>query len=421
MSQATAPTETPAGSRSTRSFWMFWTAETSSAIGSAVTAVAMPLAAVTLLNATPVEMGLISGAGFIAWIFFALPAGPIVQRLPLRGTLMAMDVLRGLAVLSIPVAWWLGALTVVHLMITALLLGLGNVLASVSSSTLLPTIVSPADLQARNSWLSGANSATQLGGPALGGVLVQWIGAVPTFLFDTVSYGVSALLVRLLPARRADTVDEWPPMWTLIREGWQFVVRHPAIGPLTWMITAINLICGAQLTLFPLYLVRDLHVSSGLLGLLLATEGIGALIGAALATGFSRMVGTARACVLAGAAGAVGALVLPLGSGWPAYLLFAAGNIVFAGGVAIVTVNNQTYRQLASPLDLLPRVTATVRFVSLGVVPIGSLLAGVLAGTVGTRTTLIGFGIASLGIPLILLSSRIGRLRNLPDVATTTP
>jgi hypothetical protein len=415
MSQATTSSEAPVPTRSARSFWTFWTAETSSSTGSAVTSVAMPLTALTLLHATPVAMGLISGAGFIAWIFVALPAGAIVQRFPLRGMLMAMDALRGLAVLAIPLAWWVGHLTIAQLIVTAMLLGLGNVLASVSGSTLLPSIVAPEHLHARNSWLSGAESATQLGGQALGGVLVQWIGAIPTFLFDTASYAVSGLLVRLLPTRRAETADEWPPMRAMIRQGWRFVLRHPAIGPLTWMITAINLVCGAQLALFPIYLVRVLQAPSGFVGLLLATEGLGALIGAALASSFSRSVGTARACVLAGTCAAAGALLLPLGTGWSGYLLFVVGNLAFACGVAVVTVNNQTYRQIASPLDLLPQVTATVRFLSLGVVPIGSVLAGVLAGAVGTRTTLIGLGVLSFAVPLIPLISSIGRLRNLPD------
>ena len=416
MSQASRSLETSPGTRSVRSFWTFWTAETVSATGSAVTSVAMPLTAVTVLHASAFEMGLVAGAGFVAWIIFALPAGAIVARLPLRGMLMAMDGLRGAAVLSIPVAWWLGTLTITQLIVAALVLGFGDVFASVSASTLLPSIVPPADLQTRNSALSASESATQLGGPSLGGVLVQWLGAVPTFLLDAVSYVVSAALVRLLPERRPAATEGWPPLRAMIRDGWRFVVRHPVIGPLTWMITAINLICGAQLTLFPLYLVRVLDMPSGLVGLMLATAGAGALAGALAAPRISRTVGTARAVVLSAVVAAAGSIVLPLGTGWPAYLTFAAGNMAFAGAVAVVSVNNQTYRQMVSPLDLLPRVTATVRFLSLSVVPVGSLLAGALAGPLGIRATLIGLGLLSLIVPVIPLVSRVGRLRDLTDV-----
>jgi predicted MFS family arabinose efflux permease len=264
--------------------------------------------------------------------------------------------------------------------------------------------------------MSGTYSVTQLGGPALAGLLVQLLGAVATLIVDAVSYAVSAALLRTLPARRIQAPDVWPPMRTMVLEGWNFVVRHPVMGPCLWFATAINFVCGAQLALFPLYLVRELDASAGVVGLLLATEGAGALVGAALTTRVTRAAGTGRAIIMAGIVATAGALTLPLGSGATAFALFAAGNIAFAGAVVVFSVTARTYQQTESPTDLLPRVMATVRFVSFGAVPIGAVLGGGLAELVGSRATLVVFGALTLAAPLAPVLSPIRGRRHLVDV-----
>lgn len=253
-------------------FWRWWTAGTTSLVGSAVGAVALPLTALTVLDASPFEMGLIAAASYVAWIVIGLPAGVITQRLPLRGTQVGADLARAAAVASIPLAWWWGQLTVAHLVVTALVVSFANVLFDVANSTFLPSIVERDQLQSRNSLTSATHAASQLSGPSLGGLTVQVLGAVPTLLVDAVSYLVSAALLRTLPARRVDAPDRWPPMGALIRQGWRFVAHHPVMGPGMWAATAINFVCGAQLALYPLYLVRELHAPAGLVGVLLAVE-----------------------------------------------------------------------------------------------------------------------------------------------------
>ncbi|MEV1176190.1 MFS transporter, partial [Nonomuraea sp. NPDC049784] len=117
----------------------------------------------------------------------------------------------------------------------------------------------------------------------------------------------------------------------------------------------------------------------------------------------------------AGFVSVAGALVVPLGTGWQAFVAFAAGNVVFSAGVVVLSVVTRTYRQMASPPELLPRVMATVRFVSWGAIPIGGLIAGVIAGVVSSRVALMTFVVAAACIPLVLLASPIRHLRNLTD------
>ncbi|NUS00968.1 MAG: MFS transporter [Nonomuraea sp.] len=398
-----------------RVFWRWWTAGTTSAVGSAVGAVALPLTALTVLDASAFEMGVIAAAGYVAWIVIGLPAGVVVQRLPMRRVQIGADLARAAAVVSIPLAWWLDRLTVVQLVIVALVISFADVVFDVANSTFLPSIVSKEQLQSRNSLTSGTHATTQLGGPSVGGLVVQVFGAVPTLLVDAVSYLVSALLLRTLPERRAEAPDRWPPVRAMIREGLRFVVRHPVMGPCMWAATAANTVCGAQHALYALYLVRELHAEPGLVGLLLAADGVGTLIGAALTNRLTARLGTARALIVAGFVAVAGALVVPLGAGWQGFAAFAVGNVVFAAGVVVLSVVTRTYRQIASPPDLLPRVMATVRFVSWGAIPIGGLVAGAVAGVLGGRATLMIFVVAAVCIPLVLLASPIRRLRDLTD------
>ncbi|MFJ2085394.1 MFS transporter [Micromonospora chokoriensis] len=395
-------------------FWRWWGASTTSHLGSAVGGVALPLTALTVLDASALDMGLITAAGYLAYLLISLPAGVVVQRVPLRGMQVTLDLIRALAIASVPLAWWFDALTVAQLVGVALVVSFANVLFDVANQTFLPEIVPATQLQARNSLNSGTHAVTQLGGPSLGGLAVQVLGAVPTLFVDTVSYLVSAMLLRTLPARRVQRPTERPPMVTMIREGWHFVLRHPIIGPAMWDATATNFVNGAMLALFPFYLVRELHASPLLVGLLLAADGLGTLIGAALTTRFTDRVGTARGLIIAAFVGVAGALVIPLGTGTAAYVAFAAGNLVFAGSTVVLSVTTRTYRMLASPPELLSRVIATVKFVSWGAIPLGGLLAGVLAGPLGARTTLLLFGALTVLSPIIYLSTPIRRMRDLP-------
>ncbi|WP_036411144.1 MFS transporter [Micromonospora parva] len=402
-------------------FWRWWVAGTTSHLGSAVGALALPLTALNVLHASAFEMGLITAAGYLAYLLISLPAGVIVQRVPLRGMQVGLDLVRALAIASVPLAWWLGMLTVAQLIAVALVVSFANVLFDVANQTFLPEIVPAAQLQARNSLTSGTHAATTLGGPSLGGFAVAVLGAVPTLFVDAVSYLVSAVLLRTLPARRVQRSAERPPMVTMIREGWHFVLRHPIIGPAMWDATATNFVSGAMLALFPFYLVRELHASPVLVGLLIATDGLGTLIGAALTTRFTNRFGTARGLIIAAFVGVAGALIIPLGTGTVAFLAFAAGNLILASSTVVLSVTTRTYRMLASPPELLSRVIATVKFVSWGAIPVGGLLAGLLAGPLGARTTLLIFGALTVLSPIIYLSTPIRGLRDLPLDSAPAP
>jgi MFS family permease len=395
-------------------FWRYWTASTISGAGDAVTAVGLPLVAVQVLHADAMEVSWITAASFVSWLLIGLPAGVLVHRLPLRGTQVAMDLIRAAAITSIPVAALLDVLRLPQLVVVALVVGLASVVFDVGNSSFLPSIVSKEELTARNSLTSGTYAANQLGGPSLGGVLVQLVGATATLLVDTASYLVSAALLRTLPRPEQEAArSSAGSMLEQIRDGWRYVTRHPVMGPCTANVTAINFVCGGLMALTPVFLVRTLGAPPGLVGVLLATEGVGSLAGAAIATRVVTRLGNARALRAAVVTTACTGLLMPLaGRGW-ALLLFALGNAGFAAGVVVTSIITRTHRQTVTPPELLPRVMATVRFISWGAVPIGALAAGLAATVWGTRGAFWLAAALAFASPAILLASPIRRLPNL--------
>ena len=400
----------------TRDFWTFWSASGISALGSAVTGVAFPLTAISVLKASPLEVSLVTAASYVAWLVIGLPAGVISQRLPLRGVQVAMDLTRFVAIVSIPVAWYVGVLTVAHLAVAALVVSFSSVLFEVSNSTFLPSIVPKDQLAQRNSLNSATHATTELAGPSLGGLLVQTVGAVPALIADALSYLVSAALLRSLPARQVDRPDAWPKVGVMIAEGWRFVVRHPVMRPSMMCATTTNFVCGGLLALEPLYLVRGLEVSPLLVGLLLASESVGSLLGAAFTPRLVRRVGSGGAVRTGAVASAAAALLLPLATGTTGVLLFAVGNAGFAAGVVVFSICTRTHRQIASPSQLLSRVMATVRFVSWGAIPVGSLTAGLIANSLGVRVGLTVFCLLAALTPVIVMSSSLRSVHALEEL-----
>jgi len=410
--RVTTATEGRTGSN----FWTYWTASAITGIGSSVTGVALPLTAISVLHATAFEVSAVAAAGYVAWLLVGLPAGVISQRLPLRGVQVGMDLLRFAAIASIPVAWYADRLTVVQLGVVALAVSLANVLFDVSNSTYLPSIVPKEQLAARNSLTSATHATTELAGPSFGGLLVQVVGAVPALFVDAISYLASATLLRSLPPRQVDRPDAWPRVGAMIRQGWIFVVQHPIMRPSMLCATAVNFVCGGLLALVPLYLVRGLHVSPLLVGLLLATEGAGSLAGASLTPTIVRRWQSGAAVRGASFAAAATVLLLPLATGALGVALFAIGNAGFAASVVVFSICTRTHRQIASPPELLSRVMATVRFVSWGAIPIGSLTAGAIAASVGVRAALTSLCLLTTVTPAIVFLSRLRNVRALEEL-----
>lgn len=404
------PTLQPNTMRS--AFWPYWRATMVTTVGTAVSAVAFPLVALTVLDASPLETSIVSAAGFLGWLVLGLPAGAIVQRRRLRAAQVSMDLLRGLVVLSLPVAAWLGYLTIVHLILVALVVGIASVLFDTANATYLPAIVSREELTARNSLMAGTYSAGDAFGPAFAGALIQLFGPVAAVLLDACSYIYSALVLHRLP----DTAVSRPPTRTtreLIGLGWRSVRDHPVINSGMWWASAMNMTGGALTAIIPIYLIREADMGAGMVGLLLTVDGLGAVAGSAIATRLAGWLSSARALTLASAIGSVLGLLIPGTTSLSNVYFLATGLFFISGAIVIGSVLLRTQRQIDSPPELLACVMGTVRFVSWSAGALGAIGIGVIATGFGNREALWVAAISGLAGPAILLTGPIGRMRRL--------
>ncbi|CAK7288305.1 MFS transporter [Streptomyces sp. RM1] len=406
----------PRGTSSDSGFWYYWGAAGISSLGSGITAIALPLTALVALDASAFEVGLITAASYAGAVLIGLPAGVIVQHFPLQRLQVGMDLARAALIASVPVAAWLHLLTLVQLVLVGLFISLANILFDVANTSFLPSIVPKEKLTARNSLISGTLATTQLAGPSLGGLLVQILGAATSLVTDAVSYLLSASLLWRIPrdgSRRPARSHE--PFAQQIKAGLRFVVRHPVIRPCVMASTALNLSSGAVLALAPVFLVRTAGLPAGTVGLVLASDGVGALMGASLTTRLAARIGTARTALAATTAGAVITLCMPLAhSGWAAPC-FAVGQGGFAAGITVFSVITGTHRQSVTPPDLLARVVASVRFFTWGAIPIGALLGGSVADAFGTRNALFAGCTVAFVAPLALCFSQVRGKRDLDN------
>jgi MFS family permease len=382
-------------------FWRYWTGSTISKVGSAVTSVALPLTAVLVVHASAFSVAAISAAGSVPWLLLGFPAGVYVTRLPLRGVQVAMDLVRAVAIGSVPVVAWLGGLTVAQLIGVALIVGSGSVVFAVANSTLMPAIVPKKELTKRNSLIVASSGIASLSGPGLGGVLVGAMGAASCLVLDAVSYLVSAVMLGALPRPDSRSIPTAPPSFrTQLSDGFAYIDKRPILRTALVLGTIGNLIGAALIAIAPLYIVRTLHEHAFVIGLIYASEGAGGLVGAALATRITAACGSARVVLRCALPLPLVLVLLPLAFHGVGAVLFGLGIFGFAVILSFLGIALLTHRQRTVPADMLPRVVAITQVVSRGGAPFGALVAGGLATLFGVRAALFVIAAFGVGVPL---------------------
>lgn len=400
-------------------FVLLWASNTVSCFGTALTTVALPIVALVTLNASTFDVGLISAAGLLCWLVLGLSAGVWVNRIARRPLMIGCDITRAIALASVPAAALLDVLSLIQIIAVALVVGVSSVFFDIASQTYLPAIVDAEHLLSGNSRLQAGQTAAQTGGPATGGALVQLIGAPLTLLVDVFSYVFSALCLKAVRKREEALAEvRGERMIPQIREGLRYVFDDPVIRPLMLVAAGLNLLGAAFDTLLVPFLLRTVGVVPGLIGVLLALGGLGGVLGAAYGGFFATRVGTARTLLLAACIGPPIAMLVPLSTAGIGLLLFSVGLVGREVCIAVISLLARSYRQMTAPRDLLSRVTASIKFISWGVLPVGALLGGSLGQLLGNRGALwIICGLLLL-TPLPLLFSAVRVRSDLIDAAT---
>lgn len=383
--------------------------------GAAATLVVLPLTAVLSLNAEAWGTALIQTCYFAPYLVFGLPAGAIAERMRPRRVMIGADLARCGALMSLPAAWAIGSLSLPHLYAVALLLGCAQLVGDIADHSYLPHLLARDRLFRGNSDLQMIRATAELGGPGLGGVVVQWLGTHLAVALNGLASAVSALLLWRVPVP-----DAKPPAPSrgLARQTWHgigILLRHPVLRLLALAASLNNLILSAALSLEVVFLNRVVGVAPGLVGFLLAAGAVGALIGAWLAPRLTRALGSGRTAVLAVPVTAPFLFLVPLtGDGWRV-ALFALGQIAIGIGVTVFNITQVTYRQRVCPPELRSRMAAMFRFAVWGAAPLGATAGGALAASMGVRQTLWIVAAALVVAAPLLLCSPLRRLRDLDE------
>jgi predicted MFS family arabinose efflux permease len=425
MTAHAAPVAPPLPLARNRSFRLLWFGETVSVLGTATTSTLLPLVAVVGFDAGPGWMGILTAAAWVPWVVVGLPAGAWVDRLPARRVMIASDLAAGLALASVPVAGLFHLLTLPQLAIVAFVNGVATVFFRAAYPALVRQVAPRDQQESAFARLFGSESAMQVAGPGLGGLVAQFASAAGGLLLDTASFVVSAVcLWRLrLPAldtsqrARAEEAEEAAPLRERIREGIDYLRQDRLLRFFTVVGSVSNFGLTGCTTLLVLFLVREVHLSSGAVGLVLAVQSLGGVIGASIATRVSRRLGSARALLVLQVVAGPPALLTPFGSPGAGLVAMLAGLVLVGVGVVAGNIVRGAWRNRYVPEHLVARQVTTAQFVNLGTMPLAGLTAGALGAELGLRITLaLMAGVHVLACSAMFWSPLRG-LRDLPSVS----
>ncbi len=401
-------------------FLKLWAGQTISVVGSQVTVLALPTIAILQLHAAPVQVGLLAALQRLAFPVLALFAGVLVDRVRRRPLLIAADSVRALAILSVPAVAAVGALTLLQLYGVALVLGIGTVVFDIAYLAYLPSLVGRRDLLEGNTKLEITFSVSGLAGPSLAGVLIQFFGAAQALLADAFSFVVSvASIVWIRQPERSpqDAGTRRAGVFAEIREGLRLVLHDPILRGLALMLTVGGLGFHLQDPALYLFAYRNLGLSPGLLGLVFAAGGAGAVVGALVVGAVVRRLGVGNSLALTNIVLALAFLAWPLALRGPALPILATS--MFVAGIAdsIYNISQVSLRQAVTPDRLQGRMTATLRTMFWGVWPLANLAGGVLAGAFGAPATIVIGSLIAMAATVIVLWGPLGRVRQHSEIA----
>ncbi|MFI1646672.1 MFS transporter [Streptomyces avidinii] len=404
--------------RQRRDFRLFMSSHICNELGSSITYVALPLMAVLTLDASAMQAGLLAAAEHAAFLVLGLPAGAWVDRMRRRRVMMAADLARAVLLTALPVAYLLDLHSMPLLYVVALLLGCARLFGDVADQSYLPTLIGKDTLIAGNSKLETVRSGAEFAGPGIAGFLVQLLGAAGTLAGQAVTSLVSVVLLGRIGARE-EKPEPAPRRHLLrdIREGLGYVLSHRILRLIALNTAAVNLFLSAVMAIEVLFLTRTVGLPPAAVGWVLTTATIGSVLAATVADRVTRAVGAARLTWLSLLVTMPFGLLLPLADKDWRIGLFVLGSFVQSAGVTLYNICQVTYRQTVCPPHLLGRMTATMRFLVWGVLPLSGLLAGLLGELLGVRDALWVCAAALSVAPLVLLCSPLRRMREFEDGA----
>lgn len=395
-----------------------WTSILISSLGGQVTMLALPLTAALLLKASPTQMGLLTALEILPFVLFSLPSGVWLDRVRKLPVYIVGELTIGLAVASVPLAWWLGVLNMAWLYVVGFVLGCVYTTAGSAAQIVLTQVVPRERLVEAHAKNALANSGAEVAGPGLAGALIKLAGPPLALLVDAAMLLASALILRGVRVHEVREPHPQPDFWRDLKEGVRFVRSQRLLVALACAVGAWQLCHNAALVVQILYATRELGLGESAIGLCYVGLGLGTISASIVGHRLSQGLGSGPTLVLGIAICGLGWLlpaVVPPGSF--GVVAFAAMLMLYGVGAVLVFINFLSLRQAVTPEPLLGRMTSTMRWLILIPAGPGALLGGWLGEHAGLRSALLFAGCG--GLLLAVLAWRSDVIRNVRQLPST--
>ena len=360
---------------------------------------ALPLTAAVLLHASPTEMGLLTAAELTPFMVLSLPSGVWLDRVRKLPVYLVGEALIALASASVPLAAWLGHLSMAWLYGVGLLLGAVHTVSGSAAQIVLTQVVGRERLVQAHAKNALANSGAEVIGPGIAGLLIKVLGAPVSLLINAGLLLGSALILRGLPLHetlndRADSslIGSSLVGSSFMRELWaglRFVARHRLLMTLAVLMGVWQMAHYVALTVQILFATRTLGLSEQAIGFSFAGMGLGTIVGSLVGHRWSHRFGPGPCLVLGYAVTGAGWGLLALAPvGFWGVAAFTIMLMSFSAGAIFIFINFLALRQSVTPAPMLGRMTSTMRWLSLLAAGPGALIGGWLGEHVSLRASL---------------------------------
>jgi MFS family permease len=392
-------------------FVRLWSGQTISVFGSLITGTALPFTAILVLDASPIEVALLSASHHLPGLLFGVAAGVWVDRLRRRPVMIAADLGRAALLVTIPIAYAFDALTLGHLYAVALSAAALTIFFDVAYQSYVPTLVTRDELVEGNSKLAATASVSEFAGFSVSGWLVQIFSGPFAILVDAISFVVSALFVRSIrtPEPAPPPPEARTSMFSEAADGLRAVMRDPLLRALARAEPLNALGIGMFFATYMLFVTRGLDFQPGVLGVIFGLGGISSLFGATFAGRAARRFGVGPTIIAGVAAMGVSMFFIPIAQGatLAAAGLLIAQQLAGDGMYMMFDINATSLRQSIAPERVLGRVNAFMRILGLGSTLAGILIGGAIGETLGLRAALTIGASCTLGCALMLFLSPV--------------
>jgi MFS family permease len=369
-------------------FRRYWGASTVSMFGDQVSSIAIPLTAVIVLHASAAQMGYLTALQWLPSLLFGMYAGAFADRRgQRRRTMILADLGRAVLLTAIPVGYVTHMLTLWQMYGVTFAAGTLSILFNVSDGTLFVSIVEPAEYVDGQSLLYSSRALSFIGGPSIGGLLVQALTAPYAIVADAASFlGSAFFLSKITPVEPPADRDARG-----ITLGLTFIARSAIVRASLTGVAVINLFNMMFSALFMLYAVRVLHLGPGVLGGVLGIAALGGLLGALLTKKFCAQMGVGLSYIAGCFAFTAPLALVPLASlarGVPVLGLLFLAEFVSGFGVMVLDISVGSMFAIVIPETVRSRVTGAFQAINYGTRPAGALLGGLLGTVLGLKEAL---------------------------------